>query len=205
MNSVELAQLRDIAIEYLPAAQQARDNFKQWCRALYLRPRDYAIKLVITAIKIRDDVTLPAVERAAADLLDAVAMWQCYDPSDPELVDIDPTEHRAQSMRTIAEAAKTLATITGRDMAHLMPADAPAANVKAVPVVSPSTEAWKKNARQIGERIHNEKPSLNMEKIAEKTRKEMVDRKAKDEPGMTGRGGRVPIVGTIRRQALTGI
>lgn len=83
--------------------------------------------------------------------------------------------------------------------------DAPAAKGKALPVVSPSIEAWRANARQIGEKIHKEKPLLNMEKIAEKTHKEMTDRKAKGEPGMTGRGGKVPSADTILRHALTGI
>ena len=84
-------------------------------------------------------------------------------------------------------------------------ADAPAAKGEALPVVSPSIEAWRANARQIGEKIHKEKPSLNMEKIAEKTHKEMTTRKANGDPGMTGRGDNVPLAGTIKRHALTGI
>lgn len=84
-------------------------------------------------------------------------------------------------------------------------ADAPAAKGEALPVVSPSIEAWRANARQIGEKIHKEKPSLNMEKIAEKTHKEMTARKANGDPGMTGRGGNVPLADTIKRHALTGI
>lgn len=92
----------------------------------------------------------------------------------------------------------------GYSVAHLIAA-LPAAKGKAVPVINPSIEAWKANARQIGEGIHKEKPSLNVEKIAEKTHNEMTDRKAKGEPGMTGRGGKVPSADTIKRHALTGI
>lgn len=139
INRIQLVQLRDMAIEYLPAAQKARDNVKLWSsKVQQISPANYARKLVTTAIEIRCDATLPAVELAAAELLDSVCMWLSYDPSDPELADIDPTEHRAYSMRKIAEAAKTLAAVTGRTMAHLMPADAPAAKVEAVPDTSPS-------------------------------------------------------------------
>lgn len=132
MTEIQLEQLRDIAIEYLPAAQEARDNFRQWNRLRKFTPRDYARDLWAKSRLIRGDVTLPALERAAANLLEAVAMWQAYDPNDPELADIDPTELREHSMRKIMDAADTLATITGRDMAHLMPADAPAAKLEAV-------------------------------------------------------------------------
>lgn len=93
----------------------------------------------------------------------------------------------------------------GYSVAHLMPADAPAAKVKAGAGTSPSGEVWKANARQIGEKIHKEKPKLNAERIADKTHDEMTARKAKGEPGMTGRGGKVPSAGTIKRHAQTGI
>jgi len=82
-------------------------------------------------------------------------------------------------------------------------AGAHAGKVEAVPVVSPSIEAWRANARHIGERIYQGKPSLNVEEIAEKTHKEMTNRKG--EPGMTGRGGKVPSADTIKRHALAGI
>jgi len=81
----------------------------------------------------------------------------------------------------------------------------PAAKPGVVPATSPSSEAWKANARQIGAKIHKEKPTLNAEKIAEKTHAEMTARKAKGEPGMTGRGGKVPCAGTIKRHSQTGI
>lgn len=85
------------------------------------------------------------------------------------------------------------------------PYGTPEAKVEAVPGTSPSIEAWKVNARQIGERIHKAAPSLNVERIAEKTHKEMTSRNAKGELGMTGRGGKVPAADTIKRHALTGI
>lgn len=88
---------------------------------------------------------------------------------------------------------------------HSAPHDTPAAKVEAVPVTSPSIEAWKANARQIGEEIHKASPGLNVERIADKTHKEMTRRNAKGEPGMTGRGGKVPAADTIKRHALTGI
>lgn len=147
MNDIHLTQLRDIASEYLPAAQQARDNFKQWDKMRTLSPADYARKLCDAAIRAQCDATLPAVEKAAANLLEAVSMWQSYDPSDPELADIDPTEHRAQSMRRITETAETLATVTGRPMAHLMPADAPPAKGAPVQPANPGTPENNKQAK----------------------------------------------------------
>lgn len=83
--------------------------------------------------------------------------------------------------------------------------DAPPAKEEAQAGTSPSIEAWKANARKIGERIHKEKPLLNVEQIAEKTHDEMTARNANGEPGMTGRGGRVPMAGTIKKHAQTGI
>lgn len=82
---------------------------------------------------------------------------------------------------------------------------APKKTVNAEQVTTPSGNDWKAIARKIGEEILNKKPSLNVEQIAEKTRKEMTDRKNNGEPGMTGRGGRVPAAETIKRHALTGI
>lgn len=81
----------------------------------------------------------------------------------------------------------------------------PIKTVKAEPVTTPSSDDWKVTARQIGEEIFKKKPSLNLEEIANKTRKVMTDRKDNGEPGMTGRGGRVPAAETIKRHALTGI
>lgn len=68
-----------------------------------------------------------------------------------------------------------------------------------------SSNIWKANARQIGERMHKEKPNLTVEKIAEKTHIEMTKRKNEGEDGMTGRGGRIPSASSIKRHALTHI
>lgn len=80
-----------------------------------------------------------------------------------------------------------------------------AAKVEAGTSTSQSGDDWRVKARQIGKEIYGNKTSLNMDKIAEKTHKEMTDRHSKKEPGMTGRGGKVPTADTIKRHALTGI
>ena len=80
-----------------------------------------------------------------------------------------------------------------------------AAKLEPVPVTTPSIEAWRANARQIGEKFHTENPRWNAVKIAQKTHYEMTARKDKGEPGMTGRGGRVPCADSIKRHAQTGI
>jgi hypothetical protein len=82
---------------------------------------------------------------------------------------------------------------------------APATNVKAATVITTNTDTWVASARRIGQKIHNQNPKLNMEKVAQKTYDVMVENNVKREPGMTGRGGRVPTAATIKRHALTGI
>jgi len=140
MNDIQLEQLRDIAIEYLPDAQKERDNFKQWERVKHLTQRDYATRLASLTTPLRHKSSLLAVERAAANLLYAVTMWQSYEPNDPELADIDHAEYREDSMRKITGAAEELQTITGRDIIHLMPADTHAAKVATLPETNLSNE-----------------------------------------------------------------
>lgn len=119
---------------------------------------------------------------------------------------VDPTDcppsHQLKDHYWVLDEPQT---ITREQIQGVIPADAPAAKGKAVPVINPSIEAWKANARQIGEEIHNKNPSLNVENIAEKTHKEMTNQKAQGKPGMTGRGGKVPSADTIKRHALIGI
>ncbi len=62
-----------------------------------------------------------------------------------------------------------------------------------------SSSEWKKEARKIGLAIYKKHPHLNLERIAELTRKEMVKRE------VTGRGGRVPQAGTIKKHAFSGL
>lgn len=67
---------------------------------------------------------------------------------------------------------------------------------------SPSN-SWKASAIEIAATILQNSPTLSIDKLAQKTHVVMVNRK--NEPGMTGRGGRVPTAATIKRHALTGI
>jgi len=79
---------------------------------------------------------------------------------------------------------------------------APAATGKAVSAITSGND-WKATAWQIGKEILKKKSSLSVDQVAEKVYDEMTKRKM--EPGMTGRGGRVPSANTIKRHALTGI
>lgn len=78
----------------------------------------------------------------------------------------------------------------------------PAAKAEAVPGITIGND-WKAAAKKIGKEILKKKPNLSVDQVAEKVYDEMTKRKK--EPGMTGRGGRVPSAGTIKRHALTGI
>lgn len=83
----------------------------------------------------------------------------------------------------------------------------PEAKGEAKPVTTPAAaaqiEAWRTEARKIGERIYKQKPTLNIEQIADKVHSEMTERHTKKESNMTGRGGRVPSAESIKRHALT--
>ena len=70
---------------------------------------------------------------------------------------------------------------------------------------SQSTHNWKIAAWGIAEKIHAEKPSLTVEKIAQKTYAEMLARNDAKEAGMTGRSNRVISATTILRHGLRGI
>lgn len=65
--------------------------------------------------------------------------------------------------------------------------------------------AWGHSARVIAAKIHKRNPRLSNDQIAAKVRDEMSRRHTAGEPGMTGRGGRLPASTTIKRHALTGI
>lgn len=87
------------------------------------------------------------------------------------------------------------------------PASAPVLEKKCntINIATKNQYPWVSAAREIGERIKREHPSLSVDKIAYKTHTEMSNRKKSGQMGMTGRGGNVPSPGTIKRWALTGI
>ena len=114
MNRIQLAQLRDIAIEYLPDAQKERDNFKQWAKVKRLGSRDYALRLYQAASCSLGDASLPAVEIAAANLMQALVSWETYDPNDVPQDYPTPDEIRKICMEKIKETANTLAEVTGQ-------------------------------------------------------------------------------------------
>ena len=165
MNRIQLAQLRDIAIEYLPDAQKERDNFKQWAKVKRLGSRDYALRLYQAASCSLGDASLPAVEIAAANLMQALVSWETYDPNDVPQDYPTPDEIRKICMEKIKETANTLAEVTGRDIPLVDPAmpvmpameqielslaDAQAAKVGAVPdktllTLLPRTNKIRKN------------------------------------------------------------
>ena len=84
------------------------------------------------------------------------------------------------------------------------PAQTAAQKVEAKPAAQ--IEAWRTEARKIGERIYKKKPTQSIEQIAGHVHKEMTKRhRDEKDPNMTGRGGKVPSAESIKRHALTGI
>ncbi|MFZ2300751.1 MAG: hypothetical protein WAW10_02650 [Gallionella sp.] len=128
MNRIQLAKLRDIAIEYLPAAQQYREEVKArpaeeresqgYARALW-RIADETIA--------RHEAT--GEELAAACLLHGLMDYELYDPSDVASaklykargIDTAPEKMRDAMLQGIANAVKTLANVTGRDIPMVDP------------------------------------------------------------------------------------
>ena len=147
MNRIQLAQLRDVAIEHLPAAQEKRAMLKKH----WASETTYSNSLYLTALMTLGQAGATAAEIAAAQLLEALGMWVSYDPNSPELKEFDPKDLRELAIRNIGDAVSTLGKVTGRDMAHLMPANAPAAKVEAGGITSSSGGDWKAQAREIAD------------------------------------------------------
>ncbi|MDO8437967.1 MAG: hypothetical protein Q7S69_07425 [Nitrosomonadaceae bacterium] len=123
MNRIQLAKLRDIAIEYLPAAQQYREEVKA-------RPTEdresqgyaWALWRIADETIARHEAT--GEELAAACVLLGITSYELYDPSDiasaslykARGIDTDPKKMRDAMRQGIMNAAKTLANVTGRDI-----------------------------------------------------------------------------------------
>jgi len=127
MNRIQLAQLRDIAIEYLPAAQQYREEVKArptedresqgYARALW-RIADETIA--------RHEAT--GEELSAAYVLLGITDYELYDPAtlpalnkmerarNPAHNDMSDKDMRDAMLQGIANTVKTLANVTGRDI-----------------------------------------------------------------------------------------
>lgn len=128
MNEIQLAQWRDAAIEYLPEAQQYREQAKSLPLDEDRDAKHYAEGLRRIADKIisRNEATAP--ERAAAYLLLALTDWETYDPAtlpalnkmerarNPARNDMSDKDMRDAMLPGIENAVKTLAKVTGRDI-----------------------------------------------------------------------------------------
>ena len=69
----------------------------------------------------------------------------------------------------------------------------------------PMSASWAPFARELGKKFLQKFPNLNLDRIGEKVHRQMIDLEAKGQPGLTGRGGKIPSGGTIKRYALTGL
>jgi hypothetical protein len=70
------------------------------------------------------------------------------------------------------------------------------------PAAAVDPHGWRASARAIAAELRSQQPGvvLHVEALARAVRREMATRQ--HEPGMTGRGGRVPSVGSISRHVL---
>lgn len=124
MNEIQLAQWRDIAIKYLPAAQKFREEVKA-------RPTEdresqsYAMGLWNIADKTIARHEATAAERVAAMVLQALSEWETYDPAtlpalnkmerarNPAHNDMSDKDMRCYLMQGILNAIQTLKNVTG--------------------------------------------------------------------------------------------
>jgi hypothetical protein len=65
-----------------------------------------------------------------------------------------------------------------------------------------SDSAWKKVARAIGQKLYREDSKQGLEKISAKVLLELIRRNQEGQPATSGRGGKFPTAGTIRRHTL---
>lgn len=200
MNRIQLAQLRDIAIEHLPAAQKFRDDFKRWS-SFKSDPARYALSLWELTQRIRADATLPAVEIAAAQLLEAVASAETYDPNSPELQDIPHQEYLDFLIRRIADAVKTLSEVTGKEI-PFNHADAPAAKGEAKPAKSQSADDWKVEARRLAIEYLDKHKKMDLFPSQSDVCKYVAD--AMRDKGIFGRQGKPLEANYIQRNAIQG-
>lgn len=207
----EIESLRDLAIDHYPKAR------KQRAEAIQYGGRQFADVALRNASHF-DDPEATAIEKQARELL----FMTFLHPSAPliEPFDFDDAESiaRRTEMREMCiemqpqveaamlEAARLLCRLAGVALPPWM-VETPilAAKAEPGPITNPIIKAWKINARQIGETILQDKPTLNVEQLAVKVHKKMIERKAEGDPGMTGRGGKVPSPSTIKKWALRGI
>ncbi len=217
MNRIQLAKLRDIAIEYLPAAQQYREEVKA-------RPTEdresqgyaWALWRIADETIARHEAT--GEELAAAGVLLGITSYELYDPSDiasaslykARGVDTDPKKMRAAMQQGIMNAAETLANVTGRDIPlvdplvyfvdPVTPADVPAAKVKAD--TSPSGEGWEVQARAIADECFDIDTKGRCRDSLKGYSKRVME--LMQERGVKGARGIIDNPATIMREALQG-
>ncbi len=217
MEKRKIESLRDLAIAHYPKAREQRAHAMKYQGGVWA---DSALN----GATMFEDYAATAIEKQARELLQLTFMHPDAQPLDPHTWDAETdaetiaikantletaVEMRPQIEAAMLDAARLLCELSGATLPPWVdPAPvatrAPAAKVEATPMVTPD-DVWKRPARAIAESIHTKNPRLNVEQLATKTHTEMTKKKAEGEPGMTGRGGKVPSPATIKRHALAGI
>jgi len=135
MNQLQIDSLRDFAIEHLPRAKADREEVNRFG----LAHDDLYRRLAFTAVFVRAKAGTTAIEFAAANMLESVAMLRLV--QEPPLT----TKQRTNLLGRLARDAKELCNLTGKAVAWLdtvpttaepQPEDEPPAPVVQAPVHS---------------------------------------------------------------------
>jgi predicted DNA-binding transcriptional regulator AlpA len=103
MTPTQIDSLRDLAIEHLPRAKADRAQIQRFSGT----PTDFYSRLAHTAVMVRANASATALECAAANVLEAVALL-CMQREEPLT-----RKERDDTLGRLAAAAKELCALTG--------------------------------------------------------------------------------------------
>lgn len=194
LDRLDVLQLRDAAIEYLPLAQQARDIAKK----NYCTHEQYFHSLFFAAMRTRALATASAAEIVAADVLYVIALWAGFDHKSTERqaeLELNESELEMLMIGEIARTADKLAHVTGRTFRIELPAKSKSNQIK-------SGANWKDEARAIADELYDIDTAANCRDslggYSDRVMGVMQKR------GIDGVQGRITYSTTIKRDALQG-
>lgn len=110
MNQIQIEALRDLAIDHIPRAQADREQLSRFGGS----KDDFYDKLAYTSLMVMGKPGTPAIEKAAARILFAIAMLM-HSEQEKLLTRSDREGH----LKALASDAKELSTLTGKQITWL--------------------------------------------------------------------------------------